>query len=221
VEDQCSDRAYRIGQHNAVTIHYPQAIHPGYGRDQSFDIKLHDLLQKKRYLSRTLLSPPAGTREDVNWLFEQSIKGGTDPGRSKKHTSDPSMEDENLDTIERIDLMEPLEFETWVLGRLKKKGYDVKTTPASGDAGSDGIAISPDNNRYPSYIVQCKHTQRDVNIGHSAVEEVLNSINRYDALPKGIQPMVVTNAKEYTAKARSLARNRNVRLVSRAELTIF
>jgi len=74
VEDQCSDRAYRIGQTKPVTIHYPLAIHPEYGRDYSFDKKLHDLLEKKRHLSHTLLAPPAGTEADIKWLYVHSVE---------------------------------------------------------------------------------------------------------------------------------------------------
>ncbi len=57
IEDQCNDRAYRIGQKKNVTVHIPQAIHPVYG-DASFDIKLHELLERKRKLSRDMLMPP-------------------------------------------------------------------------------------------------------------------------------------------------------------------
>ena len=218
VEDQCSDRAYRIGQHNTVTIHYPLAIHPEYGRDQSFDIKLHDLLQRKRHLSKTLLAPPAGTNDDVEWLFNESFSTRDDAGESQGQTFDNETDKDGGDYLDRIDLMEPIEFETWVLGRLKKKGYKVKITPITGDAGSDGIAISPENSGLPSYMIQCKHTQQDKNIGHSAVEEILNSLDRYDNLPDGIQPLVVTNAKGFTAKARTLARNHSVRLISKNQL---
>jgi len=221
VEDQCSDRAYRIGQHKPVTIHYPLAIHPDYGYEQSFDIKLHDLLQRKRYLSKTLLAPPAGKNADVNWLFEQSVKVRTDSAGRRRPSFEKEKDEGQMVDLERIDLMEPIEFETWVLGTLKQNGYEVKTTPFSGDAGADGIAISPDSSHFSSYIIQCKHTQRDVNIGHSAVEEVLNAINRYEVLPKNVQALVVTNAKEFTAKARSLARNHSVQLVSRKELKNF
>ncbi len=57
VEDQCNDRAYRIGQTRDVTIHVPLAVHPTFG-DQSFDVKLDELLGKKRRLSRDMLVPP-------------------------------------------------------------------------------------------------------------------------------------------------------------------
>lgn len=219
VEDQCSDRAYRIGQTKSVTIHYPLAIHPDYGHEQSFDVKLHDLLKKKRYLSQTLLSPPAGSADDINWLYEQSI-GGKDSSSisSKKRPDRFQGANEQID-IERIDLMEPIEFERWVLGRFESKGYEKKLTPISGDAGSDGIVIAPEGTGYQSYIIQCKHTQRDKNINHNAVEEVLNSLDRYENLPDEIQPMVVTNATGFTIKANLLARNRKVKLVARSTLS--
>jgi len=43
-------------------------------------------------------------------------------------------------------------------------------------------------------------------------------MDRYEFLPKGIKPLVVTNAKGFTAKANSLSRNRGVRVVSREGL---
>lgn len=56
VEDQCTDRAYRIGQTQDVNVYYPRAIHPVYG-DRSFDAILHELLDRKRALSRHVLAP--------------------------------------------------------------------------------------------------------------------------------------------------------------------
>lgn len=70
VEDQCTDRVYRIGQKKAVFLHYPLAIHPTYG-DQSFDCNLHRLLAKKRALSQGVLSPtnPGNSREELEALL--------------------------------------------------------------------------------------------------------------------------------------------------------
>ena len=50
-----------------VIIHIPLAIHPEYG-DQSFDVKLHALLERKRALSRDMLCPPE-SEGDVDELF--------------------------------------------------------------------------------------------------------------------------------------------------------
>lgn len=67
VEDQCNDRAYRIGATKDVTIHIPLALHPELGH-ASFDAKLHQLLERKRTLSRHMLCAPESGR-DVEELF--------------------------------------------------------------------------------------------------------------------------------------------------------
>lgn len=56
VEDQCTDRVFRIGQTRSVTVHLPIAIHPDFP-DSSFDINLDGLLERKRTMSRDLLAP--------------------------------------------------------------------------------------------------------------------------------------------------------------------
>jgi superfamily II DNA or RNA helicase len=72
IEDQCNDRAYRIGQTRPVTIHIPLATHPDYP-DQSFDEQLDRLVESKRQLSRHMLAPPAGDR-DIEALFKRTVK---------------------------------------------------------------------------------------------------------------------------------------------------
>ncbi|WP_321405748.1 DEAD/DEAH box helicase [Tolumonas auensis] len=74
VEDQCSDRIYRIGQKRPVYIHYPMAVHPVY-QQGSFDIKLNELLERKRELSRNLLLPAALTKDEINSLLNGSLAG--------------------------------------------------------------------------------------------------------------------------------------------------
>lgn len=69
VEDQCNDRAYRIGQTRDVTIHLPLAIHPDFG-ERSFDRTLDRMLEAKRELSRDMLTPPESQR-DASDLFEE------------------------------------------------------------------------------------------------------------------------------------------------------
>ncbi|WP_137113362.1 DEAD/DEAH box helicase [Mesorhizobium sp. GR13] len=71
VEDQCNDRCYRIGQEKRVTVHIPIAVHPDFG-DTSFDVRLDELLERKRQLSRDMLLPPVGDG-DVEALFGQTI----------------------------------------------------------------------------------------------------------------------------------------------------
>jgi len=72
VEDQCTDRVYRIGQEKPVHVYYLQAVHPEYG-EHSFDIKLHNLLEKKRALSRDLLLPSSFSDGDTSELFDGTV----------------------------------------------------------------------------------------------------------------------------------------------------
>lgn len=55
-EDQASDRAYRIGQRRPVTVYYPLLHHPD-APDKGFDVKLEELVCRKRAMARALLEP--------------------------------------------------------------------------------------------------------------------------------------------------------------------
>jgi hypothetical protein len=70
VEDQCSDRAYRIGQTKDVHIYYPMAIDPS-DPESSFDLKLDELMTRKRNLSQQLLAPATITKHDYETLLNQ------------------------------------------------------------------------------------------------------------------------------------------------------
>lgn len=75
VEDQATDRAYRIGQTRPVTIHIPMAIHPDEAiGPSSFDQRLDALMDRKRSLSRGLLMPPESDR-DVEDLLSDVLDG--------------------------------------------------------------------------------------------------------------------------------------------------
>jgi hypothetical protein len=70
VEDQATDRAYRIGQTRDVHVYVPQAVHPDPAvRPTSFDLKLDALMRSKRELSRHLLVPPESDA-DASALFD-------------------------------------------------------------------------------------------------------------------------------------------------------
>ena len=72
VEDQSTDRAFRIGQKKPVYVYIPMAIHPKYG-EHSFDANLNRLLNKKRNLSLNALLPGTVTDSDFNELYIQTI----------------------------------------------------------------------------------------------------------------------------------------------------
>ncbi|WP_372441240.1 hypothetical protein [Microvirga arvi] len=73
VEDQCNDRAFRIGQTKPVTIHLPIAIFEPHAK-VSFDKTLDELLSAKRALSREMLQSPTSGR-DVESLFKRTTDG--------------------------------------------------------------------------------------------------------------------------------------------------
>jgi len=70
VEDQATDRVFRMGQNKDVTVYLPQAVHPDASiRSSSFDLKLDELMKQKRALSRGFLIP-GESDSDTNTLFD-------------------------------------------------------------------------------------------------------------------------------------------------------
>jgi HJR/Mrr/RecB family endonuclease len=199
VEDQCTDRVYRIGQNKPVHVYYVQAIHPTYG-PQSFDRRLHSLLEKKRNLSREMLIPPVGPN-DATELFEQTV--------GIKINRDMPI------NFETIDSMEPIEFEEWVLSRLRDVGHRVERTPRSHDCGADGIAHHRVTGE--AIIIQCKHSQEAANAPDRAIDDLLRAREAY-SLPAA-RLVAVTNARQFTRASSARARDHSIRLVSREELS--
>lgn len=76
VEDQCSDRVYRIGQTKPVHIYYPLAVLPD-AEETSFDVQLQQLMDRKRQLALNLLAAPAFTKDDYDTLLAGTLRGKT------------------------------------------------------------------------------------------------------------------------------------------------
>ncbi|MYA63553.1 MAG: DEAD/DEAH box helicase [Gemmatimonadetes bacterium] len=72
VEDQCTDRVFRIGQQRTVHVYVPLARHPRFG-DYSFDLKLDSLMERKRAMNRRVLAPAAATGGDVQELYRSTM----------------------------------------------------------------------------------------------------------------------------------------------------
>lgn len=72
VEDQCSDRVYRIGQTKPVHIYYPLALLQG-AEEHSFDHQLQLLMTRKRSLAQNLLAAPAFTKQDYAELLAGTV----------------------------------------------------------------------------------------------------------------------------------------------------
>ncbi|MES1985639.1 MAG: SNF2-related protein [Pseudomonadota bacterium] len=77
VEDQATDRVFRIGQTRDVHVYLPQSVHPDPALGpSSFDLKLDALMTRKRELSRGLLIPGEDD-SDTSTLFDDVL--GNDP----------------------------------------------------------------------------------------------------------------------------------------------
>ena len=74
VEDQCTDRIFRIGQNKTVFIYYPLAVHSEY-KKESFDIVLNDLLKKKRKMREDTLIVSEPDEYEKNELYRKVTAG--------------------------------------------------------------------------------------------------------------------------------------------------
>lgn len=72
MEDQSTDRVYRIGQRRPVSVYLPLAVHPRFG-DRSFDLRLHELLETKRRLSEAVLTPVVPTANELEALYQDVV----------------------------------------------------------------------------------------------------------------------------------------------------
>ncbi len=72
VEDQATDRVFRIGQTNDVHVYLPMAVHPDPDlAASSFDLRLNALMERKRNLTRDLFFPPDTNDRELGELFRE------------------------------------------------------------------------------------------------------------------------------------------------------
>ena len=198
-EDQASDRVYRIGQTRPVHIYLPMATHPEF---QTFDVILHELLERKRQLSQGTLFPTE--RAEVTPL---DILTSLQPTQIEKDSS-LSL------TTEDIDRLEPRSFEVFVAALFEKQGYRVGLTPYSGDKGADVIAHSHQGET-SDLLIQVKQRKEGGKSGSEAVDEIVAAKSFYEEkYDTTFQPMVITN-REFTKEARQFSRKNQVQMHER------
>jgi restriction system protein len=110
--------------------------------------------------------------------------------------------------IDDIDKMEGIEFEVYIKELYIKLGYNAKTTPIN-DFGADVIATKDD----VKLCIQAKRYNKNRNVGISAVQEVIGSLNYYKA-NKGI----VITTSNFTKSAYKLSEINNITLIGRSQL---
>lgn len=199
VEDQCTDRVFRIGQERNVMVYHPISEHPSH-RNHSFDIRLDELLRSKRRLSRAVLAPAGASPED----FDRLLRDVTEEPLAVKASMN----------LNDVDVLDGAGFEAWVGEELRKAGYQVNRTPTSWDSGVDLVAQA---GGLPTLIVQCKHTQTGAALTKEAVEEVLRGVQKY-VEGADAHAAVVTNSAQVSPAAKALAFATGVHLWSREDL---
>ncbi len=198
-EDQASDRVYRIGQEHPVHIYLPMAMHPKF---QTFDIILHELLERKRHLSQGTLFPTEQAEVTPKEILERLQPTSVDKQER------PSL------TIEDVDKLEPRFFEIFVAALFNKQRYYVELTPYSGDKGADVVA-SQRGNKTSGLLIQAKHRQEGGRSGRDAVDEVLAAKPFYEEkYGTTFQPAVITN-REFNKPARQYSHSEQVEMYER------
>ena len=199
-EDQASDRVYRIGQERPVHIYLPMATHPEF---QTFDVILHELLDRKRQLSQGTLFPTEQVEVTPKEILEK-----LQPTPVGDEGSSPL-------TIEDVDKLEPRFFEAFVAALFDKQGYYVELTPYSGDKGADVVAHQRGKEETGGLLIQAKHRQKGGKSGHQAVDEILAAKPFYEErYGTTFQLAVITN-REFNRPTRRYSHSEQVETYER------
>ena len=186
IEDQCNDRAYRIGQKKDVTIYTPVARHPEFG-DLSFDLVLDRILTRKRLLASSLFVPTELKPEDFGEMIN--------PSHAPQSFTPISLEESyEIETGEA--------FEDYVRLSLTNSEFKVFTTPRSHDAGCDLLASFSGKD----FLCQVKQVRRD-KVLNNGVEQIIAAQARF---AKAERLVLITNALSITGPQQDLARQHGV-----------
>lgn len=143
VEDQATDRAYRIGQTRPVTIHIPIAVHPDEAiGPSSFDQRLDAMMERKRSLSRGLLMPPESAH-DVDDLLSDVLDGGkssiVEDAASASSVAHSSLEAQTLNNLRPASEKS----ERDIQANPKEIADAASAVPVSVEAASEAPALEP------------------------------------------------------------------------------
>lgn len=168
-EDQASDRAWRIGQTKEVYVYYPVVAADDF---TTFDVKLDQLLERKRSLAGDMLNgSPDISMSDFK--VEDVVP-----------SSDAATFDERI-TVDDVMRMEWRHFEGLAAALWSKMGYDiVYCTPGASDNGVDVVAISGNRGE----LLQTKTSASDDRaLNWDTVKEVVAGEAYYRRRHPGVQ----------------------------------
>ncbi len=197
VEDQCTDRAYRIGATRAVYVHTVGAIHPLL-QDSSYDVVLDNLLRTRREISRSIFTSSEITAAD---FVDALNKSG---GQRKAE-----------DILSEIDRAGYLGLEEFVRDQLISEGLRANLTQSTGDGGAD--IVVRDELGQIIYLIQCKYTTNiDIPIDAGLLQDAKRVRRSWQADAAVV--IGISNAKRFAPRVVEEFRNINGRLIGRDEL---
>jgi HJR/Mrr/RecB family endonuclease len=197
VEDQCTDRAYRIGATKEVFVHTVGAVHPLL-RDNSYDVILDNLLRSRRDMARRIFTSSEISAAD---FVDALNKSG---GEQKA---------ENI--LLEIDRSGYLGLEEFVRDQLISEGLSANLTERTGDGGAD--IIVKDELGDIIYLVQCKHTSKiEMPIDAGLVQDAKRVRENWRADTAVV--IGVSNAKRFAPRVVDEFKRINGRLIARDEL---
>ena len=166
-ESQATDRVYRIGQTRDVHVYYPIATDPE-GAFETFDEKLHALIERRRQLAQDFLAPMPGEE-----TLERELLADLGAVPAEDTAAPPAQPLSSED----VRLLSSEHFEALVAAMEERHGARVLLTPYTGDGGIDVIAVQPQAIR----LIQCKHTSGNTPVDADVIAEVLAALDGYRA----------------------------------------
>jgi len=200
VENQATDRVYRIGQIKPVFVH--NLVASTNDTDLMFTVeeKLDEMIKRKQSLLKDYLyASRAGRISEADLAKELNYDN---PGLS----------------LVDIDNLSPQEFEAFSAALYSCQGYNSSLTPRH-DFGADCIAVGKGGG---NVLVQCKHKMpgSKSGVGNSAVQQIVAARKDYEHQKqvKFEELIVITNGR-FTDQAKIQAKNNNVQLIDRHKLS--
>ncbi|MBZ4194792.1 MAG: restriction endonuclease, partial [Candidatus Contendobacter sp.] len=200
-EDQATDRAYRIGATKDVYVYYP-IIH---AEDfTTFEMKLHELLNRKRELADDMLNG-TGDITPADFDLTEVIP-----------TGEKALFPEII-SLDDVLQMRPDYFEGLVAALWQNRGFnEVQRTPGSGDDGIDVVAIR----RPQGELVQCKTSSvENAKLGWDAIKDVVAGAATYQRRHPDVcfKKVCITN-QFFNNTAQRHAENNGVELYDQHQL---
>lgn len=198
-EDQATDRAYRIGQTRDVYVYCPLTVAEDF---KTFDVKLDELLQRKRSIAGDMLQGVSGV-SGADFDLREIVPDG-----------DRTIRNDPID-IDRIERCESGFFEALAAALWQKQGYRCQLTQRS-DAGVDVVGTRGSE----GVLIQCKTSANpDKKLGWEAVRDVAGGTDIYrERFPTVRFHRIGLTNQRFNERAQARAKASGVQLIDQTGL---